>query len=135
MRLSTEDCRTRFAGARVARLGTVTEDGTPHLVPVTFVLLHDEVYFAVDHKPKRTRDLRRLRNIAANPAVSFLADRYEDDWDQLWWVRADGHATVLDEHREAGAALREKYPQYRTTPPEGPIVRTTVTRWTGWSFV
>ncbi|QFU90046.1 TIGR03668 family PPOX class F420-dependent oxidoreductase [Amycolatopsis sp. YIM 10] len=135
MRLSTEDCRSRFTGERVATLGTVTEAGAPHLVPVTFAVLGAEICFAIDHKPKRTRDLARLRHIAANPAVSFLADRYADDWNQLWWVRADGRATVLDEHPEAIAALRAKYPQYRDAPPEGPIVRTVIGHWTGWSFV
>ncbi|AXB42645.1 TIGR03668 family PPOX class F420-dependent oxidoreductase [Amycolatopsis albispora] len=135
MRLSTEDCQRRFAAERVATLGTVTGAGVPHLVPVTFAVLGAEICFAIDHKPKRTRELARLRHIAANPAVSFLADRYADDWDQLWWVRADGHATVLDEHPEALDALRAKYPQYRDTPPDGPIVRTVVSRWSGWAAV
>jgi hypothetical protein len=32
----------------------------------------------VDAKPKRTRNLRRLSNIAANPHVSLVVDRWDD---------------------------------------------------------
>ena len=126
------DAETRFAAARVARLATVGADGAPHLVPVTFALDADEIVFAVDFKPKRGTDLKRLRNIAANPAVSFLADGYDEDWSRLWWVRADGRARVLDSSPAAVAALRAKYPQYRERPPEGPVVRTEVTTWRAW---
>jgi PPOX class probable F420-dependent enzyme len=87
--------RDRFAEARVARLATADESGRPLLVPVTFALDGDLAYFAVDHKPKTTRNLKRLRNIEANPQVSLLADEYDEDWTQLWWVRADGTATIL----------------------------------------
>ncbi|GAA5168227.1 MULTISPECIES: TIGR03668 family PPOX class F420-dependent oxidoreductase [Amycolatopsis] len=127
------DAETRFAAARVARLATADAAGVPHLVPVTFALDAGEIVFAVDHKPKRSTDLKRLRNIAANPAVSFLADGYDEDWTRLWWVRADGHARVLDADPAAVAALRAKYPQYRDHPPEGPVVRTTVSAWRSWA--
>ncbi len=89
------DLRRRLADSTVAVLATVTPDGRPHAVPVCFALDGAVIYFAVDHKPKRTTDLQRLRNIAANPAVSLLAEHYEHDWNRLWWVRADGIARVL----------------------------------------
>ncbi|WP_236792479.1 TIGR03668 family PPOX class F420-dependent oxidoreductase [Amycolatopsis sp. GM8] len=127
------DPETRFAAARVARLATADAAGVPHLVPVTFALDGGEIVFAVDHKPKRGTDLRRLRNIAANPAVSFLADFYDEDWARLWWVRADGVARILDSSPGAVEALRAKYSQYRERPPEGPVVRTAVTSWRSWS--
>lgn len=91
---------------------------------------------AIDQKPKSTTNLRRLRNIAENPRVSVLADHYEPDWEQLWWVRADGTATVTSEgpEREAAiAALIEKYPQYRQDPPAGPVIMIAVDHWSGWS--
>ena len=59
-------------------------------MPVTFAVLGDIIVIAIDHKPKRSMNLKRLRNIADNPRVSLLVDRYDDDWSQLWWVRADG---------------------------------------------
>src|SRR5690349_16209891 len=89
--------RQRLSEARVARLATVDTTGRPHLVPVVFALDGDTIYFAVDSKPKRTRNLQRLRNIAANPAVCLLADQYQEDWTRLWWVRVDGAARIPED--------------------------------------
>ncbi|MFC3983062.1 TIGR03668 family PPOX class F420-dependent oxidoreductase [Streptosporangium jomthongense] len=89
MKLDPVEACSRFETARVARLATVSDDGRPHLVPVTFAVVDDVIAIAVDHKPKSTVRLRRLANIAANPQVSLLVDEYDDDWDRLWWVRAD----------------------------------------------
>jgi PPOX class probable F420-dependent enzyme len=109
----------------VARLATVGPDGQPHLVPVTFAVDGDDIYTAVDAKPKSSRQLRRLRNIAGNPRVAVLADHYQQDWDSLWWVRADGHASILTEPAELARPLRllaGRYPQYRASPPDGPVI-------------
>ncbi|MEC3976833.1 TIGR03668 family PPOX class F420-dependent oxidoreductase [Amycolatopsis sp. H20-H5] len=136
MRLSTEEARERFATRRVARLATAAADGTPHLVPVTFALHGDTLVFAIDHKPKSTTDLRRLRNIGENPAVTFLVDHYEEDWDRLWWARADGVARVLTgvhERAEPVRWLRAKYPQYAERPPAHAVVTTQVHTWRGWT--
>lgn len=136
MQLSEDECRTRFSDARVLRLGTVSAAGEPHLVPATFALLGDTVAIAVDHKPKKHGDLKRLRNIDENPNVALLVDHYEDAWQRLWWVRADGSATVSDAtvEPELLAALVDKYPQYREVRPQGVIIRITVIRWSGWSY-
>jgi PPOX class probable F420-dependent enzyme len=88
MRLSAAEARSRFAGARVARLATVSATGVPHLVPVTFAVLGERIVFVVDDKPKSTTRLRRLDNIAARPTVCLLVDIYDDDWTRLWWARA-----------------------------------------------
>ena len=122
---------TRFASAKVARLAT-TDGGVPHLVPIVFAVVGDVIYSAVDQKPKRSKRLRRLANIVANPRVSVLADHYEDDWSRLWWVRADGVARVVDESPEGLAALAGRYAQYRSAPPPGPFVEITVERWSAW---
>lgn len=136
VRLSAAEARRRLAEARVARLATVSADGRPHLVPVTFAVDGDLVYTAVDAKPKSTRDLLRLRNIAANPLVALLADHYADDWSALWWARADGAATVSDDPpvlARATALLAARYSQYVGHPPPGPVITIRVARWTGWS--
>jgi len=155
MRLDAGAARRLFAGTAVARLATVTAAGRPHIVPVTFVLdsrpgQGDWVYTAVDHKPKSTTRLQRLRNIQAQPRVALLADHYADDWTQLWWVRADGEAAVLgaavlgaagaagagDPAAEAAGPLRllaARYPQYAARPPAGPVIAVRVDRWTGWA--
>jgi PPOX class probable F420-dependent enzyme len=125
-----DEARTRFAAARVARLATAG----PHLVPVCFAVVRDTVWSAVDAKPKRTRSLQRLRNIATDPRVALLVDHYvDDDWSALWWVRADGTATVHDAAPPALALLVDRYPQYAASPPAGPFLEVRVTRWSGWS--
>ncbi len=122
--------------AMVARLATVGPDGRPHIVPITFAPADGSLYFAVDQKPKRTRNLQRLRNIVANPGVSVLVDHYEDDWSSLWWVRVDGTARIVEEgpeFDEAISLLTARYEQYRSNRPAGPVVEIKVERMTGWS--
>lgn len=133
VRLTEREARTRFAAARVARLGTVGPDTQPHLVPITFAVSGDLVVHAVDHKPKSTTDLRRLRNIAENRMVSILVDNYADDWAQLWWVRGDGAAEIRDDAPDLVDLLTTKYPQYQQARPSGPVVVVHVERWSGWS--
>ena len=128
----------------MARLATVGSGGRPHLVPITFALVGERTLVsAVDHKPKRTTALRRLANIESNPRVSVLADHYEDDWERLWWVRADGRARVEGGRTSESAArlarlgaadaLAQRYPQYRERPPAGPFIVVEVERFSGWS--
>lgn len=144
------DAVTAFSAAPVAALSTVSADGIPHLVPVVFAVRVDDerdgdrhdggiegitVYTAVDAKPKRTHRLRRLANIAENPRVSLLVDHYDDDWDGLWWVRADGVATIHergDEMATGYALLRAKYTQYERTALNGPVVTVRITGWSSW---
>lgn len=134
MNLSEDEARARLAGARVARLATVGADGQPHLVPVCFAAEDDVIVIAVDHKPKATTDLRRLRNIRANRAVCVLADHYADDWGQLWWARADGLAAILAVRTDnAIDLLARKYPQYRERRPDGLVIAIGVSRWSGWA--
>jgi len=135
-----EEARRRFASAPVARLATIGTAGAPHLVPITFATLGaDTIVSAVDHKPKRTLALARLRNIQSDPRVCLLVDHYSDDWSELWWVRADGAAAVHTPELEpalcevALSALTERYPAYRERRPAGPVVVVTVERWSGWS--
>lgn len=131
-----DEASRRFARARVARLATVDSNGHPHLVPIVFVVIGDVVWSAVDRKPKSTRALKRLANVVANPSVSVLVDHYDDDWTQLWWVRADGQARVVEVGApgttEAIEALAAKYPQYASDRPTGPMVTVAVTRWASW---
>jgi PPOX class probable F420-dependent enzyme len=127
--------RERFAAARVARLATADGAARPHVVPIVFALEGERLYSVVDAKPKRTTALRRLANVAENPAVSVLVDHYDDaNWDALWWVRADGRARVLQpSHPEAERAitlLRQRYPQQQAA---GPVLAIDVERWVSWS--
>jgi PPOX class probable F420-dependent enzyme len=136
VRIPEREARTRFATAPVARLGTADAQGWPHVVVVTFAVEGDTIYTAVDQKPKSGTNLKRLRNVAENPRVTLLADHYSDDWDTLWWVRADGRAEILADQRQMAGPLRllaDRYWQYRQAPPTGPVMAVTVERWSGWA--
>ena len=92
------------------------------MIPVCFVLLGETLYQAIDAKPKSVapRRLRRVRNIQANPEAALLVDHYLENWRRLWWVLLHGRARLVEdgaEQQRAIAALRRKYPQYRTTTP------------------
>jgi PPOX class probable F420-dependent enzyme len=136
VRLPESEARARFATVPVVRLGTADGHGRPHVVVATFAVDGDTIYTAVDQKPKSGRTLKRLRNVGENPVVTMLADHYSDDWETLWWVRADGQAAILTDQRQMAAPLRllaNRYWQYRQTPPPGPVLAVTVERWTGWT--
>ena len=119
--------------APVARLATVDPQGRPHVVPICFVIEGETLYTAVDQKPKRTRRLRRLRNVEANPRVEVLIDHYEDDWSKLWWVRLRGTARIVDDRR-ALELLAAKYPQYAADPPVGPVLVVAIEERIEWTM-
>lgn len=122
--------------ARSAHLATITPEGNPHLVPVTFAIVDDRVVTMVDHKPKTTTRLQRLANIQNDPRASLLADHYEEDWDELWWVRVDGQAELHEQGdvwEESRSALAGKYDQYRRRPPEGAAIVIPIDRITWWA--
>ncbi|HEU4355209.1 MAG TPA: TIGR03668 family PPOX class F420-dependent oxidoreductase [Actinomycetota bacterium] len=133
--MDAAEARSRFAEARVARLGTVREDGAPHLVPFVFALEGDTLYSVVDQKPKGTTELQRLANIRVHPMVTALVDEYGESWDRLWWVRVDGRAHVVREgpdRERASELLVAKYAQYREEPPTGPAIIVDIDRWRCW---
>ncbi|HEY0317985.1 MAG TPA: TIGR03668 family PPOX class F420-dependent oxidoreductase [Solirubrobacterales bacterium] len=132
--MTAEEARKRFAASRVAHLATADAGGRPHIVPIAFALDGERLYSAVDAKPKRTTELRRLANVRENPQVAVLADHYDDDdWSELWWARADGRGRVLDpddpEAVRAATLLRERYPRIE---PVGAVLAVDVAHWSGW---
>jgi len=77
-----------FAASPVAMLATVSADGAPIWCRWSSRSTTSGLH-AVDAKRKSTQRLRRLANIR-QPKVTMLVDHYDDDWTQLWWVRATG---------------------------------------------
>jgi PPOX class probable F420-dependent enzyme len=118
--------------ARIARLATVDPQGRPHVVPICFAIEGEMLYTAVDEKPKRTRQLQRLRNIESNPRVEVVIDEYDEDWSKLWWVRLRGSARVVDDRRPI-ELLAAKYPQYRERPPNGPVIAVSIEERVEWT--
>jgi len=103
--------------ARVAHLATADSAGQPLVIPICFVFDGKEFFSPIDEKPKRTTNLKRLRNISENPKVCLIVDRYEEEWQRLAYVLVRGMARVLTRgarHKRAVQLLRRKYPQYRT---------------------
>lgn len=121
---------------RVAHLATADGAGVPHVVPVCFALEGSSAYVTIDGKLKSGRPLRRLANIAANPACCMVVDRYDEDWARLGWVMLHGRAEVLAagaEHDAAQALLRERYPQYRAMVLAGlPVIALRIARVGSW---
>jgi PPOX class probable F420-dependent enzyme len=114
------DVERRFlAHQRIAHLATADRRAVPHVVPVCFAIRECTLYITIDEKPKRRPGtaLKRLRNIAENPAVAVVVDRYDEDWARLGWVMLRGHAEILNEgteHRDAQALL---VPAIRSSAP------------------
>jgi PPOX class probable F420-dependent enzyme len=125
-----------LATAPVARLATIGVDGAVRLVPVCFARLGGALVSAVDHKPKRTGQLRRLEDMQATGVATMLLDHYDDDWSQLWWVRVRGAADVLaSSDARATAALDTlvaKYHQYAERRPNGPVWRVSLDELRWW---
>jgi PPOX class probable F420-dependent enzyme len=132
----------RLTASKVGSIGTVRPDGSPHVVPLVFAVSQSRdglvIYWCVDDKPKRSRELQRLVNIRAHPAVEIEVNRYDDDWTQLWWVRASGIArevTSVDERERALVALATNYARYAAPPPSGTVFAIHVVRVGGWAAV
>ena len=136
--LATEEAWRRLTAAHVAHLATVRKDGRPHVVPIVFAVEDEVIYSIADPKPKTGLDLLRHRNIRANPAVSLLVHEYDDAWADIWWVRVDGTARVVEDGPERELTIRllkAKYPQYATwTTPFGAATVLDVERVASWSI-
>ena len=136
--MTPSDAERRFVLAqRVGHLATADAAGGPHVLPVCFALEGTTVYITIDEKPKREgRTLKRLRNIAENPRVAFVADRYDENWQRLGWVMLRGRAEILDagtEHDRAQVLLRQRYTQYRAMRLEDlPVIAIRIERATSW---
>ena len=130
--------RRFVAMARVARMATVDEAGMPTVLPICFWLDGKRLYQIIDEKPKRVdgADLKRVRNLRANPSMAVVVDRWAEDWTRLGWVLLRGRGDVLAggaEHVRAVAALREKYAPYRKMALEDQLlIRMTVQSVRSW---
>ena len=134
-----DELERRFLeSCRVAHLATADARGAPHVVPVCFVVSGEKLYITIDEKPKRrpAGGLRRLRNIAENPTVAVVTDRYDEDWSRLGWVMLRGRADILHkgaEHDAAQALLRARYSQLASMHIEAyPVIALRIERTTSW---
>ena len=125
--------------ARTGHLATADAKGRPQVVPVCFVFDGQAIYSVLDAKPKTTplRQLRRVKNILANPQASLVVDHYEEDWDKLQYILVSGDAELLESGEKwalAIAMLREKYPQYQAMDlDQSPVIKIIPVRYSPWS--
>ena len=124
---------------RIGHLATADAEGAPHVVPVCFAVAGANAYITLDDKPKRAGrgPLKRLRNIAENPRVALVADRYDDrDWSRLGWVLVRGRAEILDggaEHAKGQRLLGRRYVQMRAMALEQhPVIAIRIERVASW---
>ena len=124
--------------ARVAHLATADGSRQPHVIPICFVFDGKNFYSPIDEKPKRAAPtkLKRLSNIAANPHVALLIDRYDEDWRKLAYVLIFAKARLLRSgklHQRAVTLLRRKYSQYcRMAIDKRPMIVIIPKKTTGW---
>ncbi len=98
MRLSEDAISERLESWPVAHLASrasSASDGRPHQVPIVFAQSRGRLWSPVDGKSKQGGELVRVRNLRAHPQVSLLLDDYSSDWTQLWWIRIEVRAEVL----------------------------------------
>ena len=76
----------------VCRLATVSGDGTPHVVPVCYILEGKHIYIVTDYGTKK------YRNILENPRVALVVDEYRPGRHKA--VVIQGEAEVLERGQE-----------------------------------
>ncbi|MBI2090436.1 MAG: TIGR03668 family PPOX class F420-dependent oxidoreductase [Deltaproteobacteria bacterium] len=124
--------------ARIAHLATADRSGRPHVIPICFAYDGKDLFSPIDEKPKRASplELKRLKNICANPHVAVIIDRYDENWKKLAYVLIFGTARILtrgSRHKRAVHLLRRKYSQYlKMAIHERPMICITPERWTSW---
>jgi PPOX class probable F420-dependent enzyme len=135
MQMTAVECAARLQNARFAVLGTSDERRGAHLVPVVFVTDGSKNIVPVDSvKPKTTTRLRRIANLKRDPSAALLIDHREDDWERLWWVRAD---LTFDAHDDPTPAeshdLATKYPRYASIGAISSVLRFDIDAYRGWT--
>jgi PPOX class probable F420-dependent enzyme len=114
-RSSFTDSERRFVElARVARLATVSPDGTPHAVPICPALDGDRILVATEAGSAKTR------NIDSDPRAAVVFDDYVEDWATLRRVLVQGTARIHGSGPvwDLGKRLlEEKFPQYEPIAP------------------
>lgn len=110
--MSRAEIEEFLAWERTGRLGCVSPEGAPYVVPLSFVYQGGAVYYHWF-----SEEGRKTRNIAASPRVCFEADWASRDHLRYRSVIADGRIAELSEVREKARVLdllAERFPEYAT---------------------
>jgi len=114
----------------IGRLATISSDGTPHVVPVSYLFKDNAFLIAVDY------NTRKLRNIRRNRRTALVVDTLRPNRGIL----IQGNAKLM----QKGAEFRRAYSQFykafgwvRADPwkeGEAPFIRITPTSKASWGF-
>jgi PPOX class probable F420-dependent enzyme len=119
----------------VGHLALLDAAAHPRVLPVTYAFCEGAVWTVIDTKPKRAkREPARVAWLRARPHAAIAVDHYSDDWHELQWGQLLGKMAVFDGPPTGAGmtALADRYPQYRSDPPPGPLLRLTITRAVWW---
>lgn len=134
MRLDEATCWERLRHARHGVLSTVHPVRGVDAVPVVFVVRDGQLVLPIDTvKPKSGARLQRLRNIEGDARVTLLVDHYDDDWSQLWWVRAHGRAREATPTTAQVDMLAAAFTGYRAADAVRSVIVIDVDDLAGWS--
>jgi len=112
----------------VGHLSYLDDRDRPRVLPVTFAVAGQDLWTAIDQKPKRkpADQIARVRYLRRRPEAALCVDHYEDDWSRLAWVQVMASVEVSEAAGGEGSsgleALRAKYGHYVDDPPDGPFL-------------
>lgn len=114
----------------LGRLATISPNGMPHVVPVSYIFQTDAFLIATDY------GTRKYRNLLANDRVAFVVDVYKPNLGVL----LQGKAKIVEtgpEFREIYRLFHKKFSWVRADPwreGEAPFVRIEPTNKVSWGL-
>lgn len=75
-------------GTRTGKIASVREDGSPHVVPIWFIIDDGDIVFTTWHESVK------LRNLASNSRAALVADLEEPPYA---YVSVEGRITISDD--------------------------------------
>jgi nitroimidazol reductase NimA-like FMN-containing flavoprotein (pyridoxamine 5'-phosphate oxidase superfamily) len=114
----------------LGRLATISPDGMPHVVPVSYIHRAGNFLVATDYATKK------YRNLLANDRVAFVVDTYRPNRGIL----VQGRGKILEtgsEFREAYLLFYKRFGWVRADPwkeGEAPFIRIEPTKKTSWGL-
>jgi len=114
----------------IGRLATISSNGTPHVVPVSFLFTDNEFLIAVDY------GTRKLRNLKRNRRTALVVDAIRPNRGIL----IQGYAKLIEkgpEFRHAYSQFHRAFSWVRAAPwkeGEAPFVRITPATKASWGL-
>ena len=79
----THSIRRFLASHRLARLCTIGKDGYPHVIPINFARVGDDIIFGTD------RDEAKVRNAVRNPKAAIVVGGNPETDDAGYMIQGD----------------------------------------------